>query len=502
MEALKDLQKSIELNNNQAVYRSQLLLDKDLASRSASLGSIYRDLNFQQAALVEGWKSVNTDPTNYSAHRFLADSYSALPRHEIARVSELLQSQLLQPLNLTPIQPQLAETNFLILQGTGPSNPSFNEFNPLFERNRAALLVDGVVGEKSTWGNDLVVSGLYGKGSISLGQFHFETDGFRENNFKEQDIYNAFVQVNPWFHTSFLAEFRSEESEFGDLPLRFDPELFFADDRNKDKSDSLRLGMRHSFSPRSDLITTAIIENTESNFDNDVIGRHFDLDTSGYVVEAQHLWNTEKLNLITGFGYFDADRESTVEFTPVPPIEEDQTVRHTNVYVYSYINTHNNITWTLGGSGDFFDGIKDTDQFNPKLGLTWNPVPSTTLRFAAFRVLNKTVISDQTIEPTQVAGFSQFFRDLEAEESWRYGAAVDQKFGANLLGGLELSQRDITTPFFDMNLEVQDTDWEERFGRMYLYWTPLNWLSMNLEYQYERFERDLEATGEELVHTL
>ena len=70
-----------------------LLLDEDLAARSASIGRIYQDLGFQQLALVQGWKSVNTDPTNYSAHRFLADSYSVLPRHEIARVSELLQSQ-------------------------------------------------------------------------------------------------------------------------------------------------------------------------------------------------------------------------------------------------------------------------------------------------------------------------------------------------------------------------------------------------------------------------
>ncbi|HEY6072305.1 MAG TPA: FecR domain-containing protein, partial [Anaerolineales bacterium] len=94
VEALRDMQKAIELNDNRAVYRSRLLLDGDLAARSASLGRIYNDLGFQQIALVEGWKSVNYDPSNYSAHRFLADSYAALPRHEIARVSELLQSQL------------------------------------------------------------------------------------------------------------------------------------------------------------------------------------------------------------------------------------------------------------------------------------------------------------------------------------------------------------------------------------------------------------------------
>ena len=102
------------------MYRSRLLLDSDLAARSASLGRIYADLGFQNLALVEGWNSVNTDPGNYSAHRLLADSYAALPRHEIARVSELLQSQMLQPLNTTPIQPRLGESNLFLISSQGP----------------------------------------------------------------------------------------------------------------------------------------------------------------------------------------------------------------------------------------------------------------------------------------------------------------------------------------------------------------------------------------------
>ncbi|MGH8569699.1 MAG: tetratricopeptide repeat protein, partial [Gammaproteobacteria bacterium] len=77
VEALHDLQKAIDLNDNRAVYRSRLLLDQDLAARSAALGRIYRDLGFEQRALVEGWKSVSTDPGDYSGHRLLADSYSA-----------------------------------------------------------------------------------------------------------------------------------------------------------------------------------------------------------------------------------------------------------------------------------------------------------------------------------------------------------------------------------------------------------------------------------------
>ena len=38
VEALHDLQQSIALNDNRAVYRSRLLLDEDLASRSAGVG--------------------------------------------------------------------------------------------------------------------------------------------------------------------------------------------------------------------------------------------------------------------------------------------------------------------------------------------------------------------------------------------------------------------------------------------------------------------------------
>ena len=121
VEALQNMEKAIELNNNRLVYRSRLLLDSDLAARSAALGRIYTDLGFQQLGLVEGWKSVNTDPTNFSAHRLLADTYSDLPRHEIARVSELLQSQLLQPINITPIQPRLAESNLFLISAQGPA---------------------------------------------------------------------------------------------------------------------------------------------------------------------------------------------------------------------------------------------------------------------------------------------------------------------------------------------------------------------------------------------
>jgi hypothetical protein len=108
------------------------------------------------------------------------------------------------------------------------------------------------------------------------------------------------------------------------------------------------------------------------------------------------------------------------------------------------------------------------------------------------------LISNQTIEPTQVAGFNQFFDDSNGTESWRYGIAVDQKCTSALYGGVEISQRDLEIPYLfsaGTTSEVREADWEQRLGRTYFYWTPHRWLSLSAEYQYERFKRDIEAIG-------
>jgi len=506
-EALRDLQESISLNDNRAVYRSRFLLDSDLAARSASLGRIYNDLGFQQLALVEGWKSVNTDPANYSAHRFLADSYTALPRHEIARVSELLQSQLLQPININPVQPHLAESNLFILNGAGPSDLSFNEFNPLFNRNRLALQVSGIAGTHDTLGEEVVQSGVWGPLSYSIGQFHYQTDGFRKNNDLKEDIYNVFVQGMLSYNTSLQAEFRSTEKKYGDLSLNFFPNDFLPLLRQKDETESIRLGFHHAFSPRSDLIGSFMYQDAEPRLRIygflDALNIKSKADDDGYSGELQWLFRSERFNIVTGAGHFYIKQKET-DFTElfVFPFGSSadimkSNIHHTNLYLYSQINCPKNVIFTIGGSGDFYrGGIVDENQFNPKFGVTWNPFSGTTLRAAVFRVFKRTLITDQTLEPTQVAGFNQFFDDADGTKSWRVGVAVDQKFSKDLYGGVEYSGRKLDVPFlFSTGLglpEVHEVDWKEQLGRAYLYWTPHPWFGLSAEYQYERFDREKE----------
>jgi len=494
VEALHDMQKAIELNDNRMIYRSELLLDSDLAARSASLGRIYTDLGFEQLALVEGWKSVNTDPADFSGHRFLADSYSSLPRHEIARVSELLQSQLLQPINITPVQPHLAESNLFILDGAGPADLSFNEFNPLFNRDRLALQLSGIAGGENTFGDEVVFSGVQGKASFSVGQFHYETDGFRENNDQRQDIYNAFVQYSLSPKASIQAEFRSKDWKRGDLIQYFNEDDFVRTQRQEDETNTSRLGFRLAFSPNSDLISSLVYLNGDFDVKDPAAGFDWKTDEEGYMVEVQHIYRSQLFKIISGAGHMDVDDEETFIFPPFPAQIDKSDIKHNELYVYTLINYPGNVTWTVGGSADFYeDQAIERKQVNPKFGVSWNVLPNTTLRAAAFRVLKRLMLSDQTIEPTQVSGFNQFFDDVNGTDSWRCGAAIDQHFSQNLYGGVEISRRDLKVPYTTFAGEDKEADWDEEFARAYLYWTPHKWFALSAEYQYEKFERTSEA---------
>lgn len=520
VEALADLQKSIALNDNRAVYRSRLLLDQDLAARSASLARVYRDLGFDQLALREGTKSLSYDPSDNSAHRFLADAYSGLRRHEIARASETLQAQLLQPLNLNPVPPQLAETRLHILSGTGPAGAGFNEFNPLFERDRLTLQATGVAGSDGIRADELVLAGLHERVSYSLGQFHYETDGFRPNNDLTLNVANAFVQAAVTENSSLQFEWRSRLQRNGDLRMRFDPADFSTAWREKRDEDTVRLGYHLRSSPNSGIILSAIRRDTDfTRQDSQVIadaGPPFGLpvissedrheEITGSHVEAEGFWRAGRQRNVLGAGYYDNESNENpgIQITsgPVTLVSDTATTTtketHRNAYGYTYVSFSPDLVATLGLSGDKLRfGTFETDQTNPKLGLAWTVRPDTLLRLAAFRTLKRSLVANQTIEPTQVAGFNQLFDDPAGTDAKRYGLALDQNLGAGLFGGFELSVRKLDVPLFSSGTALVDVENQnERAHRAYLYWTPHPAWGVGTEYHYEAFERELNANSD------
>ncbi len=510
VEAMRDLQTSIALNDNRAVYRSKLLLDEDLAARSAGIARIYDDLGFQQLALVEGWTSVNSDPAGFSGHLFLADAYASIPRHEIARVSEVLQGQLLQPINVNPVPPRLAESRSLVTSGMGTGSASFNEFNTLFNRDRFALLATGIAGNERTLGDEVVQSGVAGKFSWSLGQSHFQTDGFRANDDLMRNDFDGFVQYALSHRTSVQAEIRSSTVDFGDRILRSHPDDFYPDNREGDEVRTYRFGFRHAFTPGAVLLGSFIgLEKYISNrfFFPGSIDWITDTTDRGQVVELQQIYRAERWNAVAGAGNAQTTSSMTDTVTffldPGPPPvtitvtnATDTSVRHTNAYLYSRIRLSDTLAATLGASVDWYSYfLRDRTQFNPKAGAEWTPLPGTTLRAAAFRVLKRTLVTDQTLEPTQVAGFNQFFDDTNGTASWLYGVAADQRISPDITGGAEYFRRDLDIPFLMATLSgssVENTTVKQALGRAYLYWTPHPRWSVSAEYQYERVRQGLD----------
>jgi tetratricopeptide (TPR) repeat protein len=544
VEALESVQKSIELNDNRAVYRSRLLLDQDLAARSASLGRVYSDLGFQNLALVEGWNSVNIDPGNFSAHRLLADSYAARPRHEIARVSELFQSQMLQPLNTTPIQPRLGESNLFLIASQGPAALSFNEFNPLFNRDQVNVQGGFFFGggscgleedlgfcpesQDDTVAGEGILSGIYKKFSFSAGYSGFKSDGFRTNNTQEDQIGNAFVQLELSPSTSIQAEGRYRKLEAGDLSLNFFEDDFSPLLTRMEERTSGRVGLRHDIGPNVTILASYMHadQDTVGEDPDPMLGVDVDLDRDekSDSIEGQVLFRSPVVKVVGGAGYFDVDSVEKltldIAFAGLTDITTtDKRIKHTNLYAYSHFALRDDLTLTLGVSGDLFDEtgeslsevqlpglppfppemipalvLGEQNQVNPKVGLTWRAETGTTLRAAWFKTLTRTLITDQTLEPTQVAGFNQFFDEPSATEARVYGGAIDQKFGSKAFGGFEYTERELTIPLTEFELgevptaTVVQRDGDERLGRAYLFAAPHPWFTFGGEYQYEKFE--------------
>jgi len=512
--ALKDLRKSIENNDNRLVYRSKLLLDADEASRAASLARIYNDIGFGQLALVEAYDAVNRDPTNASAHRFLAESYSSLPRHEIARVSEVLQTLLMQPLNTSAIRPQLQESDLGILEGSGPSSAGLGEYNSLFMRNGSRVNLDTILGGLGTEGVDLAYSGLRDNIFYSVGYFKYRTEGYRLNNDQDRQIANLFLQAALTNKTSLQFEYRDSEQEKGDISIKVDRFGFSESQREFRDSELFRLGLRHAVSTNSSVLVSAIKQRDKASLrDTLTVGPvQFGSDAQNNVdalsIEIQHQYKSDSFDVISGVGSYKSDNEEifVFDFSPLPCLiaglapscvsESPSDTEHTNAYIYSNYYLNDKVIITGGLSYDNFDNILiDSDEFNPKFGLSVQLNKQSRLRFAAFKTVKRDLVNNQSIEPTQIAGFNQFFDDGNATVVTRVGLGLDHEYSSDLKFSVEASGRNLDVPYRSVTAgTVLNADWKERDYRGYLYWLPYDKWALKLGYENIVFKREYNAT--------
>ena len=504
---MHDLERAIARNDNRAVYRSRLLLDKDRAARGASLARIYDDLGFTEPARVIATGSLTSDPAGPPAHRFLSDIYARLPRHEVSRLSELLQWQLLKAPTLEAVQPRLQVSYLNIAPGTAGAEATFNEYTSLYERDRVRMLAAAFGGNQNTFGDEVLLTGSYRAFTLSLSQFHSDTDGFRRNADVQNDLYDAFAQVAVTPSLSVQAEYRSRDTDQGDINLNFDPRDFSSTERREIRQDTARFGARYRISQRSDLIASMIHgrrETTNTDIDRST-GIPFAQgnEDEGYQFEAQYLFRGEAFNLIAGGARYDIDDgDQTFEFGGFTVSDLDVSRDQSTAYVYSHFQWPRPVLWTAGLSYDYYEQKLDRKGFDlidglyPKLGVQWHIFDGLDLRAAYFGTAARAGVVDQTIEPTQVAGFNQWFDDFRGTEAERVGVGLDARFTDRWYAGIEASWRDLTVPN-QIQLPVdppqftfQDEEWSEELIAAYVHWTPFDRWAAILQVNLDRFDLD------------
>lgn len=502
VEALQDWRSAADKNGERPVFRSSLGLDEDVATSSAALSRVHTELGFGHLALLDAWSTLAHDASDYAGHRLLSDAYSTQPRHEIARVSELLVSQLMQPANITPIKPQLAQPNLFISQHMSPGGASFDELDSPTLANGLKLRASAVRGGNDTTGQDVTVAGLHDQLSYSVGYYDFATDGFRDNNDVDQRIASAFIQGRPSYATNLQAELRSVRTEQGDLALLFDPALYSPFLRFDERADSIRLGGKQQLSRRDVLLASLITQDVDSAFTSG-----FDLDVRqdqrSYGADVQHIRTGRAFQIQSGIAFGQQD-EHTVTHIALPgsmsTIETKGESTQLGIYSYAHFNPTTTLTLSAGATFDEIDdAFVDKDGWSPKLGLIWRPTSHTTLRAASFETFfgSLTTSSQNTqprLEPVQVAGFTQLLFGGRADSSTVHGLAMEHAFTSRVFVGWEASVREtdrVAVPAFaqpgDPLFEIA---LDERAQQAYLYWTPADRVSLSARYAHGRFESD------------
>ena len=486
VEALASLEESIKRNDNRAVYRSTLQLDEDLAARQAGAGRVYEALGFSQLAQRRAAESLAADPTDFSAHRLLADSYLGLPNHETGRLSELLQAQLWQPHSVMPLQPQARAEDLGIRQGAVSLQSGLNEYTPLFVRDGVTALGSAVGGD-GLFSDDLMATVLAGPLSISAAQFHYETDGFRDNADQKIDLYDLFAHWRVTPDTGVQVEARRSQHERGDVVLFPFDDVASPTLRQFEDRDTYRFGLRHDWQPGNSTLLS--VQRQTVHF-----GQDFDLDLFGFtfpvkvrdrgrplLAEAQQLLTGSAGRLLLGGGHYRQNGDLDIS-----GFEFERRDRQSNGYTYGYFAGPADTRWTLGLAVDDVeaDAIRKT-RLSPKLGLTWALDGQTTLRAAALRSVKRELIGKGTIEPVQVAGFVQFFDDPIGTRADRYGLGVDRHLGNGIDVGVEATWRELKTPYLDFFGTRQLSDDSQQLHRVYAYWTPAPRWAVRAEYRYQ-----------------
>ena len=415
--AITAINEAIRKNDNRAVYRSRLLLDRDLAVKNVDLSQIYDQLGLANWAKVKAVASLDDDYANSSAHLFYAGALTGGDGRSWARDTENLLARLLKPANVNTFN-------------------TFNDYTAFFERPSLQGEYTVKAGSNDTLDQDIVAFGALPKANLAYaaGYLPHRTDGWRDDYPERSRSEVGYVKWDPTpKHGLMFSGSRLDISKGGKNSSRFDyydpPET---QDNQNDEIHKFEIGYAYNPLPASYLLLHAA-KNRAREWLEDYT-RVLDY-PPGYNLEV---WDCRTLfqpysqlqgevlhrygrhQFILGSSYYHQDgmSERTVDgtFDPpgvylyvFPPLSFDNHQTFWSTYLHDIWKPNPTLTVELALYNEamtrapfFSQAAQDSHELSPRFGLRWQPRPQHTLHLAAFRSLLP--FYADYLAPTDIAG--------------------------------------------------------------------------------------------------
>jgi tetratricopeptide (TPR) repeat protein len=511
-EAVESINDSIALNNNRAVFRSRLLLEKDQSTRNYNLARAYSQLGLGEWAQSKATTAVKLDPLNATPHLFLSRSYLATNQRIVAANSEDLLYRVLSPATQNTFR--------YILE---------NDYTSMFEMPYARATVQGGLGtwqERKAIHEDFVAAygGLPGAAMFARGDFNSD-QGFRGSN-GDLQTWNAegIFKGEPTVFSNLTGYVQYNDMQSGDLgPLN---DYFYKNQRDRRENDRFQayeLSYLHKFTPNLGLLAFYSFHRYDNHlFFNqlDYFSRPDDIllrtnyfgefDNYNHNLQLQGQLILGKHTLLGGYDYFTGPlsyHERVVQNLLIP-MEQTFVLPLGTFYAFTgpadrtyslYLLDYWRVTpWMLIEMGLFRDVSRigsyldprtiNNYLWSPRLGFNFQIGPKHTLRLGLMRYLDTHQILAPLLVPTEVAGLPWVEDVLPGAEVRQLGASWEAQWDKKTFTVLRFAATRASVPrYFTAFPEEADPynyigwkTWRRYEGDLFLNRILTNWLGLRM----------------------